>query len=142
VFDVQHPPEPADGLPEFWTGEARMGRPNQPEEAQGPSSCAREVQRELVGGRLQLLPGSPVDRYLREEGGLIDAFSKVRGVSAHEACAFPTAGFMNLRMHLDHAYSSERLEWVDLAGTHPFGHRGSFSGLSDHVPLIARCRLP
>ncbi|MCC6552244.1 MAG: endonuclease/exonuclease/phosphatase family protein [Polyangiaceae bacterium] len=148
VFDVfnTHLSLPTVFSLEFWTGEARMGfGPNQLAEARVLAEFVRREKRSesfVVVGDFNSLPGSPVDRYLREEGGLIDAFSKVRGVSAREACAFPTAGFMNLRMHVDHVYSSERLEWVDLAGTHPFGHRGSFSGLSDHVPLIARCHLP
>ena len=53
-----------------------------------------------------------------------------------------TAGFLNLRMHLDHVYSSRQLEWLDFEDTHPFGEDGPFDGLSDHVPLIARFRVP
>jgi len=45
-------------------------------------------------------------------------------------------------MHLDHVYSSPTLEWLDFADTHPFGEGGAFAGLSDHVPLIARFRIP
>jgi hypothetical protein len=44
-------------------------------------------------------------------------------------------------MHLDHVYSSGTLQWLDFAETHAFGKRGAFAGLSDHVPLIARCRI-
>jgi len=52
---------------------------------------------------------------------------------------FPTAGFLSLRMHLDHLFSSSHVKWVDLDGTHPYGDRRSpFHGKSDHVPLIAR----
>ncbi|WP_437777559.1 endonuclease/exonuclease/phosphatase family protein [Sorangium sp. So ce1097] len=131
---------------EFWTGEARMGfGPNQLEEARVLADFVRREQRSdsfIVVGDFNSLPGSPVDRFLREEIGFVDAFAKVRCLSESEARAFPTAGFMNLRMHLDHVYSSERLQWLDFTGTHPFGHKGEFAGLSDHVPLIARCRLP
>ena len=131
---------------EFWTGQARMGfGPNQLEEARVLADFVRREQRSelfIVVGDFNSLPGSPVDRYLREEAGLVDAFSRVRRVSPEEARSFPTAGFMNLRMHLDRVYSSERLDWIDFADTHPFGRRGAFAGLSDHVPLIARCRVP
>lgn len=130
---------------EFWTGEARMGfGPNQLDEARELAEFVRREQRSphfVVVGDFNSLPGSPVDRYLREEAGFVDAFSRVQRLSEHEARAFPTAGFMNLRMHLDHVYSSDRLEWLDFSGTQPFGHRGAFAGLSDHVPLIGRCRL-
>ncbi|WP_437981836.1 endonuclease/exonuclease/phosphatase family protein [Sorangium sp. So ce117] len=131
---------------EFWTGEARMGfGPNQIEEARVLADFVRRERRSdnfVVVGDFNSLPGSPVDRFLREEIGFVDAFAKVRCLSETEARAFPTAGFMNLRMHLDHVYSSELLQWLDFTGTHPFGHKGAFAGLSDHVPLIARCRLP
>lgn len=148
TFDVfnTHLSLPSVFAKEFWTGEARMGfGPNQLEEARMLADFVRRERRSdyfVVVGDFNSLPGSPVDRFLREEGGLIDAFPSVQRLSDLEARAFPTAGFMNLRMHLDHVYSSERLEWLDFSGTHPFGHKGDFAGLSDHVPLIARCRLP
>jgi endonuclease/exonuclease/phosphatase family metal-dependent hydrolase len=130
----------------FWTGEARMGfGPNQLQEAR---TLADFVQRErrsdhyIVVGDFNSLPGSPVDRYLREERGLVDAFCAVQKLTPEQARAWPTAGFLNLRMKLDHVYSSEGLEWLDFAGSHAFGDRGPFAGLSDHVPLIARCRVP
>jgi endonuclease/exonuclease/phosphatase family metal-dependent hydrolase len=145
IFDVFNTHLSLPGLfyKEFWMSEARMGfGPNQLAEAK---TLADFVERErssdhfLVVGDFNSVPGSPVDRYLREERGFVDAFSHVQRFSESEARAWPTAGFLNLRMHLDHVYSSQRLEWLDFAGTHPFGTRGAFSGLSDHVPLIARC---
>jgi endonuclease/exonuclease/phosphatase family metal-dependent hydrolase len=130
---------------EFWTGDARMGfGPNQLEEARVLAEFVRSERRSehfLVVGDFNSLPGSPVDRYLREEGGFLDAFSQVRRTSERDARAFPTAGFLNLRMHIDRVYSSDQLEWLDFAETHPFGEEGAFAGLSDHVPLIARCRM-
>ena len=131
---------------EFWTSEARMGfGPNQMEEAKTLADFIERERRSdyfFVAGDFNSLPGSPVDQYLRQERGLVDAFSKVQHLSVREARAWPTAGFLNLRMHLDHVYSSGGLEWLDFTGTHPFGQSGAFSGLSDHVPLIARCRIP
>jgi len=129
----------------FWTGEARMGYgENQLAEAK---TLADFVEREkksdnvVIVGDFNSLPGSPVDRYLRHERGFVDAFSAVGRMTEREARAWPTAGFLNLRMHLDHVYSSSSLEWLDFAETHAFGKRGAFAGLSDHVPLIARCRI-
>jgi endonuclease/exonuclease/phosphatase family metal-dependent hydrolase len=131
---------------EFWTSDARMGfAPNQLAEARTLADFVEREQRSpyfVVVGDFNSLPGSPVDRYLREERGLVDAFSHVQHMSEAEARAFPTAGFLNLRMHLDHVYSSSRLEWLDFADTRPFGEDGAFDGLSDHVPLIARFRMP
>jgi len=131
---------------EFWTGDARMGfSPNQLAEARALADFVDREKRGphfVVVGDFNALPGSPVDRYLREERGFVDAFSRVQGFSETEARAYPTAGFLNLRMHLDHVYSSPGLEWLDFAGTHPFGEEGAFAGLSDHVPLIARFRVP
>ena len=69
-----------------------------------------------------------------------DGLQATLGVPANEARAYPTAGFMNLRMHLDHLYASPSLEWVDTEGTHPFGQPGPFDGLSDHVPILAHVR--
>jgi endonuclease/exonuclease/phosphatase family metal-dependent hydrolase len=131
---------------EFWTGDARMGfAPNQLAEAKTLADFVQKEQRSphfVVVGDFNSLPGSPVDRYLKEERGFVDAFSRVRGFSEAEARAYPTAGFLNLRMHLDHVYSSPDLTWLDFDGTAPFGEAGAFAGLSDHVPLIARFRIP
>ena len=131
---------------EFWTGDARMGfAPNQLAEARTLADFVEKEQRSpffVVVGDFNALPGSPVDRYLRLERGFVDAFCKVRKLSESEARAYPTAGFLNLRMHLDHVSSSAQLEWLDFDETRPFGEDGAFDGLSDHVPLIARFRIP
>lgn len=129
----------------FWTEQFRMGYgANQLAEA---NELVKFIQRErqsdhyLVTGDFNSLPGSPVDRMLREEHGLVDAFRSARHCADDSARAFPTAGFMNLKMHIDHMYASPSIHWVDLEGTQPFGGRGEFAGLSDHVPLIARFDL-
>jgi endonuclease/exonuclease/phosphatase family metal-dependent hydrolase len=148
TFDVfnTHLSLPSVFTREFWTSDARMGfAPNQLAEAK---TLADFVQREkrseayVVVGDFNALPGSPVDRYLQEERGFVDAFPQVRRLSPTEARGFATAGFLNLRMHLDHVYSCERLEWLDFDETRAFGEQGAFDGLSDHVPLIARVRVP
>jgi endonuclease/exonuclease/phosphatase family metal-dependent hydrolase len=147
TFDVfnTHLSLPSVFCKEFWTGDARMGfSPNQLAEAKTLADFVDKERRSeyfVVVGDFNSLPGSPVDRYLREERGFVDAFSTACGMTANEARAWPTAGFLNLRMHLDHVYSSARLEWLDFTDSHPFGREGTFAGLSDHVPLIARFRL-
>jgi endonuclease/exonuclease/phosphatase family metal-dependent hydrolase len=104
---------------------------------------AKKSENYLIVGDFNSLPGSPVDRLLREEGGLVDAFRALRGDPSDVECrAFGTAGFLNLRMHLDHVYSSRSTQWVDFVGTERFGGGGEFDGLSDHVPLIGRCTMP
>ena len=53
-----------------------------------------------------------------------------------------TAGFMHMRMHLDHIFSGGGVRWLDAEETRPFGDtRSRFHGLSDHMPLIARFQL-
>jgi endonuclease/exonuclease/phosphatase family metal-dependent hydrolase len=147
TFDVfnTHFSLPSVFCKEFWTGDARMGfAPNQLAEARTLADFVireKRCENYVIVGDFNSLPGSPVDRYLREECGFIDAFSRVRGLSDREARAWPTAGFLNLRMHLDHVYSSPHLEWIDFEDSRPFGEDGAFAGLSDHVPLIARFRV-
>ncbi len=148
VFDVfnTHLSLPSVWSREFWTSDARMGfGPNQLAEARTLADFVDHERRSphfILLGDFNALPGSPVDRYLKEERGFLDAFSKVRGLTQAESRAFPTAGFLNLRMHLDHVYSSPEVAWLDFDGTHAFGTEGAFDGLSDHVPLIARLQVP
>jgi endonuclease/exonuclease/phosphatase family metal-dependent hydrolase len=130
----------------FWTERRRLGwGPNQLQEAR---NLARFVERErqsdrfLVMGDFNALPGSPVYRFLVEEQGWVDAFAKRYALSLEELVDWPTAGFMRLRMHLDHVFAGPSLRWLDFDGTYAFGDRSApFHGLSDHVPLVARCRV-
>jgi len=128
----------------FWNGPDRMGYgPNQLAEVQ---TLLRFIQREAQGQRFVVMgdfnasPGSPVYQCL-VDAGLRD----LQACAQHKDCqalrAWPTAGFMRLRMHLDHAFAAPGVEVVDLEGSHPFGLRdGRFHGLSDHVPLVMRVR--
>jgi len=130
----------------FWTQPRRMGwGPNQLEEAR---NLARFVERErtsdrfVVVGDFNALPGSPVYRFLVEERGWIDAFAHRYRMSIDELASWPTAGFFQMRMHLDHVFAGPGLRWLDFDGTLPFGDRtGPFHGLSDHIPMVARCRV-
>jgi endonuclease/exonuclease/phosphatase family metal-dependent hydrolase len=132
---------------EFWTQPKRLGwGKNQLEEAK---NLARFVERErasdsfAVVGDFNALPGSPVYEYLVRERGWVDAFAQRYRFTTTELAEWPTAGFFRMRMHLDHVFAGPGLRFVDFDGTHPYGTRSApFHGLSDHVPMLARCRLP
>jgi endonuclease/exonuclease/phosphatase family metal-dependent hydrolase len=137
---------PSTWAREFWTLPKRLGwGVNQLEEAR---NLARFVEREresdrfVVVGDFNALPGSPVYKHLVDEQGWVDAFAQHGGLSTDELQGWPTAGFMRMRMHLDHVFTGPGLRWLDFDATHPFGDRTApFHGLSDHVPMVARCRL-
>ena len=131
---------------EFWSERRRMGwGPNQLHEARTLGSF---VSRHAVGepyvvcGDFNSAPGSPVWRYLVADVGLRSAQAELGLVDPLRPSAFPTAGFLRLRMHLDHVFYGNGVRWLDLDGTHRFGDpRGPFTGLSDHVPIVGRFRL-
>jgi endonuclease/exonuclease/phosphatase family metal-dependent hydrolase len=145
VFNT-HLSLPASLAREFWMERARLGfGKNQLEEAK---KLARFVDKERQGDRFVVvgdfnaLPGSPVYDYLVEEHGWSDPFARLHRLSEAELSSWPTAGFMRLRMHIDHVLSGRGLSWVDFDDTHPFGDRTSpFHGLSDHAPIVGRFRV-
>ncbi|MFL5275548.1 MAG: endonuclease/exonuclease/phosphatase family protein [Myxococcales bacterium] len=141
VFNT-HLSLPTPFAKQFWTGPDKMGfGVNQLHEARTLANfIGRQAGNEpfIVCGDFNSPPSSPVYRYLTEEAGLVgvqQTLGQIEGAPRE----FPTAGFLSLRMHLDHLFSSPHVKWVDLDGTRPYGDRASpFHGKSDHVPLIAR----
>ena len=130
---------------EFWSERRRMGwGPNQLHEARTLSAFVRRHSSGepfVVCGDFNSAPGSPVWRYLVEETGFKSAQAQLGALDLNDPRAFSTAGFMRLRMHLDHVFFGNGVRWVDLDGTCRFGDRqGLFAGLSDHVPIIGRFR--
>jgi endonuclease/exonuclease/phosphatase family metal-dependent hydrolase len=130
---------------EFWFEPRRMGwGPNQVEEAENLARFVakeRKSERFVVVGDFNALPGSPVYRTMREHG-FADPFAEYYHFDEEALVKWPTAGFMNLRMHLDHMFSGPALSWLDFEGTHRFGQRnGTFRGLSDHVPIVGTFKL-
>jgi endonuclease/exonuclease/phosphatase (EEP) superfamily protein YafD len=96
----------------------------------------------IVCGDFNSAPGSPVFEYLTREAGLACVQALFGQIDSMNPRAFPTAGFMKLRMHLDHLFSGGDVVWLDLDGTTPYGDRaGPFAGSSDHTPLIGRFRI-
>jgi endonuclease/exonuclease/phosphatase family metal-dependent hydrolase len=127
----------------FWTQPFRMGwGVNQLEEAR---QLAEFVERErggdsfVVVGDFNALPGSPVYDFFTDRRRWFDPLGRSLGDDVDRLRRFPTAGFMHLRMHLDHIFYGPGIRWADVADTHPFGDpKGPFHGLSDHVPLVGR----
>lgn len=129
----------------FWSSPRRMGfGPNQLAEARALAAFVRRCSGDepyVVCGDFNSAPGSPVYRYLTGEAGLACAQERLGQLDLSRPSAFPTAGFVRLRMHLDHLLYGNGVSFVDLEGTRPFGdRRGPFHGLSDHVPLVGRFR--
>ena len=131
---------------EFWSARLRMGwGPNQLHEARTLAAFVRRHARGqpfVVCGDFNAAPSSPVFRFLTDEAGFKSAQATAGQIDASDPYSFPTAGFMRLRMHLDHVFYGNGVALVDLDGTSRFGDkRGIFAGLSDHVPLIGRFRV-
>jgi endonuclease/exonuclease/phosphatase family metal-dependent hydrolase len=123
----------------FWSRKVKMGfGPNQLEEAKTLCAFVRKHAGDdpfIVCGDFNSPPESPVYRHLVEQAELRAAQAALG--QATRLHAFPTAGFMHLRMHLDHLFSGGKVKWLDLKDTRPFGDpEGPFHGLSDHVPLL------
>jgi endonuclease/exonuclease/phosphatase (EEP) superfamily protein YafD len=115
---------------------------NQLAEAKAVADYAHQVagpEPFLVVGDFNSAPATPVYRYLTEQAGLVGAQQALKQIDATVPDSFATAGFMALRMHLDHVFSQGKVTFDDLADTYAFGdERSVFTGLSDHVPLITR----
>jgi len=130
---------------EYWSIKDKMGwGVNQVSEAARLVDFVRERAGDepfIVCGDFNSLPGSPVFRLLADEAGFRVPQLELGQIDLRHPRKFPTAGFLRMRMHLDHLFSDRRVEWIDLEGTHPFGD-GPFHGLSDHMPLIGRFALP
>lgn len=140
VFNT-HLSLPTPFASDFWTEEERMGfGANQVEEARKLAAFVEESAGRrpfVVAGDFNAPPGSPVYRFLTAEAGMEGAQERLGRIDPSDPDGFPTAGFLQFRMHLDHLLSGGGVRWLDLDGTHPFG-RGPYRGLSDHVPLIGR----
>lgn len=117
---------------------------NQAFEAQALAEWVRSrrhrAQRFIVMGDFNSQPGSPAyDTTLELTGGR-DPFADFAAMSPEALRSrWPTAGFLNLRMRLDHILVGPGLGYVDFDGSHAFGDpTGRWHGLSDHVPVIGR----
>ena len=137
---------PTPWAKEFWSQPGKMGfGENQLAEARAVAHYAEVTAKKepyLVVGDFNTAPMTPVYRYLTQDAKLRGAQEQLKQIEVAGPQSFATAGFMHLRMHLDHLFASGDLGFIDLKDTHTFGDRTSpFSGLSDHVPLIAHFDL-
>lgn len=130
---------------DFWVSRERLGfGTNQVEEARKLAAFVKSrADREpfVICGDFNSPPGSPVYRSLVGDAGFVGAQATLGLIDESARRGFPTAGFLHLRMHLDHLFSGNGIRWLDLDGTFPFG-QGPFHGLSDHMPLIGRFEVP
>ena len=131
---------------EFWSQPRKMGfGANQIAEARAVAQYAAATAKQepyLVVGDFNTAPMTPVYRYLTGEAKLRGAQEQLKQIDPTRSESFATAGFMNLRMHLDHLFASGDVDFTDLKGTCTFGDPSSpFTRLSDHVPLIANFEL-
>ncbi|MBI4816477.1 MAG: endonuclease/exonuclease/phosphatase family protein [Deltaproteobacteria bacterium] len=143
VFNT-HLSLPAFTGKEFFVEEARMGYGrNQIEEL---ASLVGFVEKEsenrpfLLMGDFNSLSGSAVYQEVLRALPVVDPFPDLTGLDPLSLRkTWPTAGFMNLRMRIDHMFLGRGLVCRDIEGTHPFGQRdGLWHGLSDHVPVLGR----
>ncbi len=133
---------PTAWAPEFWSQNRKMGfGKNQLAEAKAVAEFAAHAARGdpyLVVGDFNASPASPVYEFFTHQAKLRGAQEVLKQIDPTRPDSFATAGFMRLRMHLDHLFGS-KVDFLDLEGTFPFGDsRSAFNGLSDHSPLIAR----
>lgn len=132
---------PTPWAKEFWREKRKMGHgKNQLEEARAVRHFVEGTAKNepfLLVGDFNSAPATPVYRYLTQEAGFVGAQEVLRQIDARRPDTFSTAGFLNLRMHLDHIFGGARVEFGDMKDTAPFDDEQSrFFGLSDHVPLI------
>ncbi|MBE2254052.1 MAG: endonuclease/exonuclease/phosphatase family protein [Myxococcus sp.] len=131
---------PTPWAKEFWSQKVKMGHgANQLTEVKAVTDYAQQVSRQepyLIVGDFNSAPATPVYRLLTEQLKLHGAQAVLKQIDPNRPDSFSTAGFMNLRMHLDHIFG-RGVEFADMKDTHAFGDGSSrFHGLSDHVPLI------
>ena len=127
---------------EYWARDEKMGfGQNQLEEARAVAGYVDATARGepfVLVGDFNAPPATPVYRYLTERARLVGAQEVLRQIDAARRDSWSTAGFMHLRMHLDHVFGGNGVEFVELSESLPFGDPASrFHGLSDHVPLVA-----
>lgn len=130
---------------EFWLQPFRMGYgKNQLEEVKRVHAFVdheRASDAFVLMGDFNSLPGSPAYRFLVYECGLHDVYAHHHRLDERALRDHPTAGFLNLRMRIDHMLTGRGVSCLDFDDTFHFDQKGTFTGLSDHVPLIGRFRI-
>ena len=130
----------------FWQNSDKMGHgENQLAEIEALLTFVAKAKGDggvVLAGDFNAGPGSPVLERIRA-AGLVHGLEAAHGLDENALRGFPTAGFMHLRMHIDHAFTSAELAFDHFAETFPFGRgEGPFHGLSDHMPLVGNLTRP
>jgi len=100
-----------------------------------------DLERTVLVGDFNAVPGSRVYNRVLEASGLRDAHADWLGAPPTEMMALPSAGFMNLRYRLDHIFSGPNVDFLDFHATAPYGKGHPWRALSDHAPLVGRFKL-
>jgi endonuclease/exonuclease/phosphatase family metal-dependent hydrolase len=132
---------------EFWDESAKMGLgPNQLAEARSLARFVRDGAGDeplVVMGDFNAAPATPVYRELVDAHGWESAQAAAGIINPLRRDGFATAGFLRLRMHLDHVFGANGVRFLDMRDTAHFDDRGSpFYGLSDHAPQLATLAIP
>jgi len=140
VFNT-HLSLPAFWAKEYWSQQAKMGYgTNQLAEARRVVGFARARaggEPFVVVGDFNSSPASPVYRYLTEQERLRGAQAALGQIDPTRRDGWATAGFLRLRMHLDHVFAAGGIELESLDDTLPFDDVTSrFHGLSYHAPTV------
>lgn len=144
-FFNSHLSLPAFATRQFWQNFPAVGYgENQQREVSQLAQFINQTaqsDRFFILGDFNAAPSTPSYRLLLAGTGTEDPFCNHLGLSETELMTrWPTAGFMNLKMRLDHILIGPGIRCDDLQGSHPFTELGLWSGLSDHVPLLGRFR--
>ncbi len=125
----------------YWAFPGKMGHgQNQMHEAQALAKFIGDTAGKapfILCGDFNASPNSPVYDYLTSIARFRGAQESMGMLDESNAKAFPTAGFLKMRMHLDHVFF-RGVELLDMDGTRKFGDpKSPFAGFSDHMPLFA-----
>lgn len=100
---------------------------------------ARSGDAAVLVGDFNTRPGSPVYQAILD-AGFHDAYATANALDEAALHTHGTAGFGPQRMHIDHVFSSQPIDWHGV-DAFPFGDRHAFHGLSDHTPKVGRLRV-
>lgn len=132
---------PAAFTAEFWTEPRRLGwGKNQLAEAQAVAEYAMAARGEspvILAGDFNSLPTSPTYSFMVQEAGLVDAYAQFAGLTPEQLVRIPTAGFLTMRMRLDHVFCSPEVRFAEVHESRGVDDlHSAFRGLSDHMPIV------
>ena len=113
---------------------------NQLAEAQAVAEFATAARSEspvILVGDFNSLPTSPTYAFMVQQAGLVDAYAQFAGLTPEQLVRIPTAGFLTMRMRLDHVFCSPDVRFTEVHESRGFDDlHSAFRGLSDHMPIV------